>query len=289
MERYDVAIIGTGPAGLEAAITATLRNKKVLLIGPDELSTKLLKAKRIDNYLGLPQISGEELAKKFLEHLKSLNIEITKDRITSIYAMGNYFALQGSPEIYEASTIILATGVVPGKMIPGESEHLGMGVSHCATCDAALYRQKDVIVIGYGKQEEAEVTFLSEIAQSVAYFPQYKTDFTTQGNITVYHEKPVSIETEDFLMQLKTEDNTYSAQGIFVLREAIPANQLLMGLETEGPHVLVDRNMTTNIPACFACGDITGKPYQYIKSAGEGNIAALSAVNYLDKNSEQPL
>ena len=136
MERYDIAIIGTGPAGLEAAITAKIRNKKILLLGSRDLSLKVEKAHTIQNYLGLPNVSGTDLKAAYEAHLKALAIEITEDKINAIYAMGQYFALQGNGTNYEAQTVILATGVSTAKPYPGEEEFLGRGVSYCATCDA---------------------------------------------------------------------------------------------------------------------------------------------------------
>ena len=171
MERYDIAIIGTGPAGLSAAITATVRNKKVLLLGPANLSEKVQKAHLIQNYLGLPEISGEGLVKSYQKHLEAMNISVTDARVNAIYNMGSYFGIQASGEIYEADTVILATGVVTGKMLEGEKEFLGRGVSYCATCDAMLYRGKKVAVIGYSKSEEAEAEFLAEVVDKVYYFP----------------------------------------------------------------------------------------------------------------------
>ena len=120
MERYDIAIIGTGPAGLEAAITAKIRNKKIILFGNKNLSLKVEKAHTIQNYLGLPDIGGEELKAAYEAHLKAMDIEITEDKINAVYAMGEYFALQGNGTNYEAQTVILATGVSTAKAYPGD-------------------------------------------------------------------------------------------------------------------------------------------------------------------------
>ena len=95
MERYDIAIIGTGPAGLEAAITAKVRNKNILLLGSRELSLKVERAHTVKNYLGLPEVTGEQMQSAFLKHLEQMDIAITEDRVNAVYAMGSYFALQG--------------------------------------------------------------------------------------------------------------------------------------------------------------------------------------------------
>lgn len=283
MEQYDIAIIGTGPAGLSAAITAKIRNKKILLIGSKDLSTKVQKAHTIQNYLGLPSVSGDDMGKIFQNHLESMNIEITEEKVNAVYAMGSYFALQSANQMYEASSVILATGVVLGKPYPGESELLGKGVSYCATCDAPLYKNKTVAIIGFSKKEEAEAEFMAEVAKKVYYFPMYKEDVSVSDEIEVIRELPMKICGTKQVETLQTKEHDYKVDGVFILRESVSPSQLVPGLQTEDNHVMVNQQMATSIPGCFACGDIVGKPYQYIKSAGEGNIAALSAASYLDQ------
>jgi len=283
MERYDIAIIGTGPAGLEAAVTAAIRNKKIILLGPEDLSRKLARAHEIRNYLGFPAVSGEELAGAFRGHLDRMGIGITAERVSAVYAMGDYFALQAGEEMIEAATVILATGVVQGKPLPGEEEALGHGVSYCATCDASLVRGKTVAVVAYSAAEESEAAFLSEICPEVLYFPMYAGTPALPENVRIIPEKVTALERPDGKMLVKTEKMDYPVEAVFVLRDAVAPGQLVPGLETEGAHVRVNRRMESSLPGLFACGDITGTPYQYIKAAGEGNIAALSAVSYLDE------
>lgn len=283
-ERYDAAVIGTGPAGLSAAITLKIRNKKVILFGSKNLSGKVEKAHEINNYLGLPAISGEELGKRFAEHLQQMEIEITEDQITSIYAMGDYHTLiSKTNHSYEASTVILATGVHFGKPYPGEEEFLGKGVSYCATCDAPLYKNKRVAIIGSSPREEAEAEFMAEIASRVYYIPLYKEPVSLGDSVRVVEDRPVSIEGEQKVEKLILKNQKLTVDGVFILRESVSPAQLAPGLAVEQNHVVVNRSMETNLKGFFACGDITGMPYQYIKSAGEGNVAALSAVAYLDQ------
>lgn len=289
MERYDIAVIGTGPAGLEAAITAKVRNKKVLLLGSKALSTKVEKAHKIKNYLGLPEVSGETMQCAFQKHLEQMDVSVTEDRVNTVYAMGKYFAIQGHQDMYEASTVILACGMSVAKPFPGELENLGKGVSYCATCDAMLYKGKSAVVIGYSKEEEKEAEFLSEIADKVYYLPMYQDETSINDKIEVIQgKKPLNIEKSGEKIKLHLEDGIIESDGIFILRESIAPSQLVPGLAIEKNQVMVDRSLNTNIKGMFACGDVTGAPYQYIKAAGEGNVAALSAVNYLaeQKNSE---
>ena len=283
MERYDIAIIGTGPAGLSAGITAKIRNKKILLIGNPNFSDKVQKAHQIQNYLGLPAISGEDLAKAFKNHINSMDITITEGKVNAVYPMGSYFGLQVSQDIYEAEAVIVATGVVTGKAFKGENELLGRGVSYCATCDAPLYRNKTVAVIGYSPKEESEAEFLAEVCEKVLYIPMYKEEVNLSDKVTIINEKPTAVIGENKVQFLQTEKNNYEVDGIFILRDSIPPSQLVSGLEIKDNHIVVNSQMETNIKGCFACGDIVGRPYQYIKAAGQGNIAGLSAVAYLDE------
>lgn len=283
MERYDIAIVGTGPAGLSAAITAKIRNKSILLLGKKDLSDKVSKAHLIQNYLGLPSISGEDLAKAFMEQIEELDIPIVEEKVSAIYAMGEYFAIQTPKGQMEASTVILATGVNFGKALPGEETYLGRGVSYCATCDAMLYRGKKVAVLGYHKEAEEEAKFLAEVAEKVRYFPVYQDAPEMIEGLEVILEKPKEITGTLKADELHTEKGDYKVDGIFILRENISPAALVPGLEMDGNHIKVNLQMETNIKGCFACGDIVGTPYQYIKSAGQGNVAALSAVTYLGK------
>ena len=264
MERYEIAIIGTGPAGLSAAITATIRNKKILLIGSKTLSEKVKKAHTIHNYLGLPSVT----------------------KVNTIYALGDYFAIDCGSSIYEATCVILATGISVVKPFKGELENIGRGVSYCATCDAQFYKNKVAAVIGFSQEEESEAVFLSEIADKVLYFPMYKKEVSLGDNIVICEEKPQSIEKEEQKICLITEQSKYLVDGIFLLRDSVTVQQLVPGLKLVDNLVEVDRQMRTNLDGLFACGDITGAPYQYIKSAGEGNVAALSAVSYLNSSSK---
>ena len=212
-----------------------------------------------------------------------MGIEITFERINNVYAMGEYFALMVNEKMYEAKTVILATGVEYGKALKGEEEFLGKGVGYCATCDAPLYKNKTVAIIGYNKEAEEEANFVSELASKLYYIPMYRSDYELSEKVEVINDKPVEIVGEQHVKKLILKDLEIEADGIFVLKDSVSPSQLVPGLEMEDEHIKVDRKMQTNISGCFAAGDCTGKPYQYIKSAGEGQIAALSAVSYLDK------
>lgn len=282
MERYDLAIVGSGPAGISAALNAKIRKKKFVIFGSKELSNKLTKAEKINNYLGFYGKSGEQIKDEFINHIESMDISITEERINNIYAMGNYFTLMANDNIYEASAIILATGVNFGKPFKGEEEFLGKGVGYCATCDAPLYKNKVVIIIAYNKKDEEEVNFISTIASRVYYIPMYKEKVEVNEKVEIITDTPIEIVGEDRVKKLILKNSEIETEGIFILRDSVSPRQLVPGLELDENHVKVDRRMKTNLEGCFAAGDVVGAPYQYIKAAGEGNIAALSAVSYID-------
>ena len=174
-------------------------------------------------------------------------------------------------------------GVNFGKPLKGEEEYLGRGVGYCATCDAPLYKDKIVTIIAYNKHEESEANFLAQVASKVYYIPMYKEEVEVDESIEIIKDTPVEIVGEQFVQKLILKNNEIETDGLFILRDSISPGQLVPGLELDKNHVQVDRKMATNLKGCFAAGDIVGIPYQYIKAAGEGNIAALSAVSYLDE------
>jgi len=280
MERYDIAIIGTGPAGVSAAITAKVRGKRLILFGAKAMSDKVEKAHSILNYPGLPNVTGAQLAQAFSNHLESMDIPITEKQVAAVYAMGDYFAIQTPEEMIESRTVILAAGVVTAKALPGENEFLGRGVSYCATCDAHFYRGKTVAVLGYSAQSCREADFLAETCEKVLYFPAVPHEVQVGEGVEVIREKPILGDRQARILETNSQKQ-YAVDGIFVLRAAVAPEKLVPGIAVEENHVRVDLQMRTNLPGCFACGDVTGPPYQYIKAAGQGNVAALSATAYL--------
>ncbi|MFA6830281.1 MAG: NAD(P)/FAD-dependent oxidoreductase [Bacilli bacterium] len=281
--QYDIAIVGTGPAGVSAAITAKIRNKSLLLIGSKNLTKKINGEHYIENYPGFPHAQGNTLTQAFQDHLNQLGIEITEGRVAAIYSMTNYFVLQMGEEMIEAKTVILASGVVNSSVLEGEESLLGRGVSYCATCDGNFYKNKEVAVISYSKEEEGEAEYLYQLASHLTYYKLYKDPSILNKDIEIRETKPLSLSKESGKIMVQDSQETKAYDGLFILKTAIAPDKLVPGLKIEKNHVTVDRSMQTNIPGLFSAGDITGLPYQYVKSAGEGNVAALSAVAYLDK------
>lgn len=282
VERYDIAIIGTGPAGLEAAINAKIRNKNIILFGNEQLSPKLVKAPKVNNFLGFYNITGNELKNHFEAHIAAMKISIVSERINNVYAMGDYFALMVNEKMYEAKAIILATGIEYTKPLKGEEKFLGKGVGYCATCDAPLYKGKTVVIVGYNKESEEEANYVSELTSKTYYIPMYRGEYNLNPNVEIIKHKPLEIVGEDRVTKIILDQGEITTEGVFMLRDSLSPSQLVPGLDIEEGHIKVDRSMKTNIEGCYAAGDCTGKPYQYMKAAGEGLVATSSAVSYLD-------
>lgn len=279
---YDAAIIGTGPAGLSAALNLKIHQKNFLWIGSPELSDKISNAELIQNYPGLPAVSGKEMAKIFHTQAESMGLEIIDAMVNSIMSFGTHYALMAGSDFYEAKTVILATGVTSVGTLPGESQLVGMGVSYCATCDGGLYKDKTIAVICSAKRFEHEVQFLAQLAKTVYFFPTYSDPDPIAENVIVMTTRATAVLGERKVSGISCKDGSSIAiDGVFCLRDAISLATLLPGLATDNGHIAVDRSMATNLPGVFAAGDCTGRPYQYVKAAGEGNIAAHSAIAYL--------
>ncbi|SHH75629.1 thioredoxin reductase (NADPH) [Sporobacter termitidis DSM 10068] len=261
----DIIVVGSGPAGLSAAITARMRGKSVTIIGNSSAESGLAKAAEIGNYPGLPGLSGAELSGKMLMHAVGMGAEHVTGRVTTILPVGRELSVSYGSEIATGASLILATGVVQSSVFPGEAELLGRGVSYCATCDGMLYKGKKVCVVCLSPDAEEEANFLESIG----------------CRVTRLKTKKIKVNGEDKVTSVTADGNELECDGVFILRATIAPTALLPGLETDKGHIKVDRAMKTNIPGVFAAGDCTGTPYQVAKAAGEGQIAVLSAVEYL--------
>ena len=279
---YDAAIIGTGPAGVSAALNLKIHNKNFIWIGKKTLSDKVSRAERVRNYPGLPDVSGAELTQAFRSHIEQMGIEITEAMVNSIMPMGESYALMAGADFFEAKALILTTGINQTGGLPGEAERVGLGVSYCATCDGGLYRGKTIGVVCNNARFEHEVRYLAELAAKVYFFPYYKNVGDMPENVVRAESLPVGIEGEERINGLVLKNGEHLAvDGLFCLRDSIALGTLLPGLETVDGHIAVDRRMATNLPGVFAAGDCTGRPYQYTKAVGEGNVAAHSVIDYL--------
>lgn len=279
---YDSIIIGTGPAGLSAALNLKTYKKEFVWFGSKNLSDKVQKAEKITNYPGFPEISGEELFQKFSEHIDKSGIEIVEKTVTNVMSAGDYYMVLADNEVYETKTLILSMGVMNAKVLDGEEALLGKGVSYCATCDGMLYRNKRIAVLCNAKKYEHEVEYLADLATEIHYFPVFNGSTIERENVISSKDFPVAINGEQKVESITLKSGaTVEVDGVFCLRNAIAPATLVPGLQAENGHIMVDRQMKTNLPGCFAAGDCTGRPYQYTKAVGEGNVAAHSCIEFL--------
>lgn len=281
-EIFDIAIIGGGPAGLSAAITAGIRNKKVILFDANGFSPRLRKAHLINNYLGMPNVSGKELMDKFVEHAISFNPIIVEEKVLAASVGDKTFTLGTSEEFFTARTIILAVGVSSSEIIPGEKEFIGRGVSYCATCDGNFFKGKNIAVILTVPEAMEEVEFLAELCERVLLLPRFKMESMPQhDNIQIVTAEPLEITGTDKVTGVRTKDNYFAVQGVFIFRESDPIDSLFPELRLHGKSIMVGDELETNIEGIFAAGDCTGQPWQISRATGQGIVAALSAVKYL--------
>lgn len=280
MIKTDIAIIGSGPAGISAGLTAKVRNCDFILFGNKNISKKLDLAAKIENYPGEYNISGKDLIKKYKDQMDLMGIDINEERINNIYPLDNSFILMTDKNEYEAKAVILSGGSPVGKQISGEKKYLGKGVSYCATCDGNLYRNKTIAVICDDEKLEEEVEYLSTLAEKIYYNPTFVSNLNKDNIEIIGNIK--EIRGDNVVRKIISDNREIEISGIFILRSVIEADNLVYGLKTENGSVVVDRMMETNIKGLFACGDITGRPYQIVKALGEGNVAIHSAITYLN-------
>ncbi|MDO4316272.1 MAG: NAD(P)/FAD-dependent oxidoreductase [Oscillospiraceae bacterium] len=262
---YDVLVIGGGPAGLSAALNARARGRSVLVVSNPLEENPLWRAEKVDNYLGLPGMSGAELLTALRRHAESAGAAFRAGKALSTVRMGDTWYVSIESDMENAKAVVLAAGVARGKKFPGEAEFLGRGVSYCATCDGMLYRGKNVAVLGYSDTARREAEFLAGIGCSVTYFDRPRSCAITGG---------------DRVEAVTCGGETVPVDGVFLLRPAMAPADLFPGLTVENGYVAVDRKMATNLPGLFAAGDCTGGPLQVSKAAGEGLVAGQSAAGY---------
>ncbi len=284
---YEIAVIGGGPAGISAAITASSKGRKVILFEAHGFSPRLRSVAQITDYMGVPNVSGSELMDIFVKHLKEMPVDIVEEKIISLCEVGEGFILGTPHGEYSADAVVLATGISRSTLLPGEKEFLGKGVSYCAVVDAAKYKSRSVAAIATVPDALEEVEYLADQCEQVFFFPQYSGYIPPKKkNITVILDKPTEITGTDKVTGLRAGEDFYSVKAVFVFRATDPLNSFLPGLEIRGRSIYVDDQAQTNIEGVFAGGDCTGQPWQVNRAAGQGQKAALSAIRYLGRRDE---
>lgn len=283
---YDVIIIGSGPAGVSAAIYAKRGGANVLVITKD--TGTLGKAKKIENYYGFKSITGEELYKNGLEQLKNLNIELVKDEVVQLNYT-NQFEVTTVNNVFEAKYVVFATGVsrnVPN--IKGIKEFEGKGVSYCAICDAFFYRNKYVAVLGSGNYAIHEAEILKPVAKSVTLLTNNEKLVENRDiDLNVNEKKIREVRGYDKVDEVVFDDDTKeSVNGIFVAIGTASTNDLArkIGARIENNNIVVNENLETTVPGLYACGDCTGGILQISKATYEGTKVGLEIVNKIKNN-----
>ncbi len=274
---FDIAVIGAGPAGYSAAINARKREKSVVVIGQN--TGWLTRAESIENYPGMPAVSGQEMLSVMRAQAQSMGAQLRPGVVHQIIAMGESFAMSLGADFIEAKKVILCTGAKQPRLLPGEAKLLGRGVSYCGTCDGMLYRGKHVAVLAQGPEAVHEANFLASLCASVTYFGS--ADEALDPRVIVRSEKVEAILGDLRASSLTAGGEELPFDGVFIFREAMALSSLMPGLEMDGAFIRVDRQMKTSIPGVYAAGDCTGLPLQVAKAVGEGCIAALAAAQEL--------
>ncbi|MBQ8201831.1 MAG: NAD(P)/FAD-dependent oxidoreductase [Clostridia bacterium] len=279
MANCDILIIGSGPAAWSCALTARQRNLNVIVAAASSATGWLQRAERIDNYPGLPQVSGKDLLRIFRQQAEDMGAQVMPLLARQIMPVcdAGYMTLVGN-DVVESRSVVLAMGAARPRLLPGEEELLGMGVSWCGTCDGMFYREKEVAVLSAWQGGVEEGEFLAGLASRVDYYFLAKHDQPENVPYTLCAGTPRElVRQEDSRILLKTDKGERCYDGVFIFRPAVAPDSLLPGLALNGAFIQVDRRMETNMPHVYACGDCTGHPLQIAKAVGEGNIAAISA------------
>ncbi|KKS65148.1 MAG: hypothetical protein UV40_C0024G0002 [Parcubacteria group bacterium GW2011_GWA1_42_7] len=302
---HDIIIIGAGPAGLSAAIYAARKALKTLILSQN-IGGQGIDARFVENYLGFPGITGIELIEKFLGHAKSLGIEVKEGMLVEkINKKDGIFEVIASERKFEAKAVIVSTGKKYRELgIPGAREFEGKGISYCATCDAPLFKDKTVAVIGAGDAGLDAAWLLASYASKIYIVNKYpelrghnkdlEERIKEDKKIELFNNfLPGEIKGDKFANKLviqevdSGEKKELEVQGIFVEIGSIPASEILKEftqINQKGEIIVDHETNMTSTPGIFAAGDVSDVKYkQMIIAAAEGAKAALAAYDYLRK------
>lgn len=275
----DLLIIGSGPAAWSCALTARKRDLDCAVVVSGANAGWLARAERIDNYPGLPGVSGQELLRIFRRQAEDAGAAVIAGVARQVQPLGDTFMTLVGNDVMESRAVVLAMGAAKPRLLPGEEELLGQGVSWCGTCDGMFYRGKDVAVLSAWQGGVEEADFLSRLAAKVDYYRLAPHDVPYR--LTIIPGTPKALARQEGRIAVTTAEGSRLYDGVFVFRPAVAPDRLLPGLKTEGAFIAVNRRMRTSLPRVYAAGDCTGQPLQIAKAVGEGNIAAISAAEDL--------
>ncbi|GEM02047.1 thioredoxin reductase (NADPH) [Halolactibacillus halophilus] len=305
---YDVIIIGAGPAGMTAAVYASRADLDTLMIERGIPGGQMANTEDVENYPGYESILGPDLSNKMFEHAKKFGAEYAYGDITSIIDGHRCKTVKAGDKEYKTKTIIIATGAKYKKIgIPGEEELAGRGVSYCAVCDGAFFKDKELIVIGGGDSAVEEGVYLTRYAKKVTIvhrrdelraqkilqeraFKNEKVDFIWDTIVTDINEKDGKVGSVT-LKNVHTDQVTEkTADGVFIYigLEPLSAPFESLGINNDEGYIPTNDQMETDIPGIFAVGDIREKTLRQIVTAtGDGSIAGQNAQHYIEELEEE--
>lgn len=299
---YDVIVIGAGSAGLTAAVYARRAEKKVLVIEAMAYGGQIINTLDIENYPAEEHISGFDFATKLYNQAKNLGAEVLFEQVTEIKDSKNEKTVITAKNSYKSKTIIIATGSSNRKLgLEKEDELTGKGISYCATCDGAFYKQKKVAVVGGGNTALEDAMYLADVAKKV-YLIHRRNEFRGEDSSVrrlkakknveyVLSSNVTELIGEDKLKGIEVENDQgkirkIEIDGLFVAIGRIPANQIfaeLIELDEAG-YIMAGENCHTNVRGIFAAGDNRVKDVrQLVTAASDGAVAATEAVKYMSE------
>ena len=304
MAQYDVVIVGAGPAGMTAAIYAARADMKVLMLDKLAPGGQIINTNEIQNYTGVGSVNGAELAYKMFQHTQDFQVEFEYKTVKEIQNDGDekVICCVEDDTVYTASSVIIATGTRPRCLnIPGEDKFRGNGISWCAICDGAQYRDKDVVVIGGGNSAVEESIFLAGIVKSLTIVtmfdltadPMACDKLRAMENVKIYPYQDIlefkgesKLEGVYFKSTKTGEENTAACDGVFEYIGLTPTTEFLKdtGLLNDYGYVTVNDKMESNVPGIYGAGDcITKNLRQVITACSDGAIAAQEASHYVER------
>ena len=304
MRKFELAIIGAGPAGITSAIYAKRAGLDIIICDPDPIGGLITHTNDLENYPGFPEAqSGMDLMMKFQDQLKSLDHKIENIAIEAVVKSDGGYILKSSKEEIFAKTIIVATGSKPKKLgIPNEDEYVGRGISYCATCDGPLFRDKKIAIVGTGNSGIQEGTFLLKFVKHISFIemlPYMIAEKILQDRVKKHDNvefylghKIVKLQGEPFLESIilenieTKEQKTVELEGIFVFIGYDPKTNFLkdvIELDRRGYVIADNDTLETSAPGIYVAGDVRQKKLrQVVTAASDGAIAVFSAQHYLD-------
>lgn len=301
---YDVIIIGAGPAGMTAAVYASRANLATLMIERGIPGGQMANTEEVENYPGFETILGPELSTKMFEHAKKFGAEYAYGDVAEIIDGEEYKVIKAGSKEYKTRSIILTTGAEYKKMgVPGEKELGGRGVSYCAVCDGAFFKQKHLVVVGGGDSAVEEGVYLTRFADKVTIvhrrdklraqkilqdraFANEKIDFIWNHTVKEINEKDGKVGSVTLVSTVDDSEQEFQTDGVFVYIGMLPLTKPFknLGILNDNGYIVTDEKMETSVKGIFAAGDVREKMLRQIVTAtGDGSIAAQSAQHYIEE------